>query len=146
MNKPIIFTVALTLALANSCSESHDGVSVNAAPEVDCQNVDQKAADLIVKQSTHLEVAKLLDKAIDKCATDARRYHQRAMVAAALGDATSETSNMDRAIAVAEKTGDKCLLESMILGKKGLQLRKSIYEFPTSCSEQREAKYGKQSK
>lgn len=146
MNKPIIFTVALTLALDNPCSKSHDGVSVNEAPEVNCQNVDQEAADSIVKQNTHLEAAKLLDKAIDKCAPDARRYPQRAMVAAELGDATSETSNMDRAIAVAEKTGDKCLLESMILEKKGLQLRKSIYEFPTSCSEQWEAKYGKQSK
>jgi Tfp pilus assembly protein PilF len=140
MNKPIIFTVALTLALANSCSESRDGVSVNAAPEVDCRNVDQKAADLIVKPSAHREAAKLLDKAIEKCAPDARRHHQRAMVAAALGDAKSETSNMDRAIAVAEKTGDKCLLDLMILEKKGLQLRKSIFEFPASCNEKRISK------
>jgi hypothetical protein len=109
--------------------------TVTTNEEIDCRTVDQKAAELIVRRDSQIAGATLLDKAIAKCPPDVRRHHQRAMVAAALSDTAAEAINMDRAITLAEQSGDRCLVDLMILEKKALQERRSISELPDSCKE-----------
>ena len=128
-----VIVVAL-LATNLSCSETREGTSTTTSKkEIDCRVIDQEAAALIVVKATQANGAKLLDQAIAQCPADARRYHQRAMVSAALGDEVMEKNNMNLAIKIAEDISDRCLLDQMLLEKKGLELRKQVSELPATC-------------
>lgn len=104
--------------------------------EVDCRTVDQRAAELIVKRDSIRVSANVLDAAIAKCSPDARRHHQRAIAAAALGDAAAESINMNRAVELAEQSGDRCLLDQMLIERRALSQRRAVNEeLPASCRE-----------
>lgn len=66
------------------------------------------------------------------------------MASSALGDAVAEAANMDRAITVTEQSGDRCLVDLMLVEKKALQERRPVLvgNLPASCQERPAFKEG----
>ena len=129
------FILVILSATSLSCSEERE-VTSRTSPknEIECRVVDQEIRELISVRATRAKGLILLDKAIVECPADSRRYHQRAMLSAILGDRIMEKKYMDLAIKTAEQSQDKCLLDLMLLEKKGLELRKPVVpELPVSC-------------
>lgn len=100
---------------------------------IDCSTVDQEIAELIVDSGTMESGIKLIDEAIEVCPENVWRHHQRALLAAARGELALERKHMDRAVELAERSGDQCLIDRIRIEREALRDRKRVSVIPKSC-------------
>jgi hypothetical protein len=134
-NRSHIFILLSTTACLMSCSESKIETSASAkAQKVDCAAVDNEALELSRKADTRAKAAARLDESIAKCPADAGRHRNRAILAVYLGDPRSEKENIQAAVRIAERSGDRCLIDLMRIEARALERRApSREELPQSC-------------